>query len=278
MISRIGEYPLSIGECSECNLAFRTSQPPIQESIDYMNWRWSSTNHQDRYITDIEGKISFCTKRLRWLDSISLPNNRLLDIGAGNGAFCYTAKNFGYEVTGTEISSQAVKRAKELFNVQLLLGDIDILPRYQKFGIVTMWDVIEHLRSPLKMLEQVRDLMVDGGIIIIETGNYESINRLAMKANWGLYLFDHMFYFSPNSLKEVLHLAGFSDFKICQIPSENLISSARRMRNIIKNPILIIRFLLMKVRHQIAITEAKKKWPRHWDLNMLLVSARKHSE
>ena len=277
--AHIGGHPLSIGECSECRLAFHTCQPSKQESIDYINWRWSSTDSQDRYVTDIESKIMTCRDRLRWLDSFSLPNKRLLDIGAGNGVFCYTAKEFGYEVTGTETSSQAVKRAKELFGVVLIYGDIDSITPNPQFGIFTMWDVIEHLRDPLKMLKEARARTMEGGVIVIETGNYESFTRLEMKERWPLYLFDHMFYFSPSSLEKIVYSAGFSDFQLLsrEIPR----CAGERAIYALQNPKAVLKFLLTNILHQPeVITRAlgRKRWPKHWNLPLLIATAKKLSQ
>ena len=273
--ARIGDYDLSIGKCSECRLALQTPQPSQQESIDYMNWRYSSTDPQDRYITDAEGKKRICRDRLRWLSSFSLPNKRLLDIGAGNGAFCSTAMEFGYEVTGTETSRQAVKRAKEMFGVQLIYGDIDSIPRNPQFGIVTMWDVIEHLRDPLKMLTEARARMVEGGLIIIATGNYESLSRLAMRERWGQYLFDHMFYFSPSSLEKLVHRAGFSCFQLHQLPSsESILSIKLKGILVLRHP----RVVFKRIRQQLAVAEAKIRWPEYRKLDLLLVTARNYCE
>lgn len=236
------------------------------------------------YITDLQYKKQVAQEQLKWIDTLALPNKKLLDIGAGNGAFCAAAIDYGYEVVGTEISIQAIRRAKEMFGVNLVQGDIDSISERSRFGIITMWDVIEHLRDPLKMLREVRKRLYKDGLVIIETGNYECVDRLVYGKKWGLYLFDHMYYFSPQSLEKLFEMAGFKEFRIHRFPSSifeapkantsetfGLFSIIHKFRHPWKiyNPLRIL------FRLPYATIIARKRYPNHWDLSELVASARK---
>ena len=280
----IGNFQLSIGECSACELAIQMPRPSIQEQRDYMNWRYSSTDPLDGYITDVASKLEICRNRLKWLSTFECPNNRLLDIGAGNGAFCSSAINFGYEVCGTELCVKAVRKAKKLFGLNLFFGDIKSLPNHPLYGLVTLWDVIEHLRDPLDMLKAAFARLTQNGLIVIHTGNYKSQSRLELGSSWPLYLFDHLFYFSPKSIEMLVRRAGFSDFQIHRLPRfqihrlpllESAISIKHKVMRMLLNPA----DGLQQVRKGI-LTEFRKKKHIHkesefWDLDELLVTARK---
>ena len=275
----IGNFQLSIRECLNCELAIQIPRPSIQEQRDYMNWRYSSTDPLDGYITDVASKLEICRHRLKWISTFKRPNNRLLDIGAGNGAFCSSAVQFGYQVCGTELCAKAVSQARKLFGLNLFFGDIKSLPNHPLYGLVTLWDVIEHLRDPLVMLQEAFARMTQHGLIVIHTGNYSSQNRLEQGSSWPLYLFDHLFYFSPKSIEILVRRAGFSDFQIHRLPPlESTIMRAiikRKAMRMLLNPVNGLQWVRKRV-----ITEFRKKRCIHnesdfWDFDELLVTARK---
>ncbi len=273
--AHIGGFRLSIGECRACDVAFQVSAPSMQESRDYMNWRYSSTDRLDDYITDIARKKKVCDGRLEWLKAFRKPNNRALDIGAGNGTFCSSAIEFGYQVCGTELSSEAARQAKELYELDLMFGDIVLVSKLQKFGLVTMWDVIEHLRDPVDMLKEVFTRTEMDGLLVILTGNYNSNYRLRLGSNWPFYLLDHQFYFTPKSLKNIVEQAGFSNFQIHRLPHSESVPTLNKVLQII----LSKRSGLQRIRSYVIAELKGIGYSRNpsplWALDELLVTARK---
>jgi 2-polyprenyl-3-methyl-5-hydroxy-6-metoxy-1,4-benzoquinol methylase len=82
------------------------------------------------------------------------------------------------------------------------------------YDVVTLWDVIEHLREPCDTLTEIRRRMKPGGRLFIETGNWASWRHLKDGDRWGLILLDHQFYFTPNSLAKLVSAAGFRGFHL----------------------------------------------------------------
>lgn len=272
----IGNFQLSIGECSACQLAIQAPMPSVQGQRDYINWRFSSTDPLDSYITDFVGKKIICRNRLKWLNNFNKPNNRLLDIGAGNGTFCSSAIDFGYDVCGTELSAKAISQAKRFYGLNLFFGDIHQLPYYPSYGLVTLWDVIEHLPDPLGMLQEAFARITPNGLIVINTGNYNSISRLERKSSWPQYLFDHLFYFSPKSIEILVRRAGFSNFQIHRLPQLEFASSIKhRARRVFLNPTNAIRQLRKIIITKFRERKRIQRGSEFWDLNELLVTARK---
>ncbi len=225
----LGDYPLSIWECPECRLAFQSPQPTAQQSIDYMNWRYSSTDPRDVYITDRAGKLRICEDRLRWLREFSVPNKRILDVGSGNGAFVRASLDAGYDAVGFDFCPEAVSLAKRMFNVDTVQGSIDSVPDTPGYGVATLWDVIEHVSDPAATLRGVHARMKANGLLVIETCNWASPYRLRAGNAWSYYLYNHLYYFSPKSLRMLLIRSGFTDF--CLHDGHNgdiIIATARR--------------------------------------------------
>ena len=225
----LGNYQLSIWECLECVLAFQRPQPTTQQSIDYMNWRYSSTDPQDVYITDGVEKLRISGERLRWLRGFKTPNKRILDAGAGSGAFISASLDAGYEALGFDFCPEAVALAKKMFNVDLILGSIDAIPNPSNYGVVTLWDVIEHVDNPAKMLLNAYTRMEKGGLLVLETCNWDSPHRREKGDAWSYYLYNHLYYFSQKSLKAILTRGGYVDIRFHRNRNRDiLIATARR--------------------------------------------------
>ncbi|HCZ15189.1 MAG TPA: hypothetical protein DHV85_11460 [Candidatus Accumulibacter sp.] len=243
----------SVAECAPCRLAYQTPRPSEDASRAYMNWRWSSG---DRYVTDSESKRSAAREKLDHVQSVRPAPGRLLDFGAGSGVFVRASLDGGWDAVGVEQSESAIARAKEYYGVSLHERIPD-----ECFDVITMWDVVEHLRDPIAVLRQLHDRLTRGGVLFMETGNYENWRRLMEGDRWGLYLLDHHFYFTPHSLETATTRAGFSSFKVLDVDH-----SAPSLRRVLTRP----RWALRAWR---AYFGARKMWPGHGDINVMLVVA-----
>ena len=246
-----GMYAL-IAECPECRLAFQTPQPSYEASVAYMNWRWDST---DEYVGSEKNQMHRANCQIKIIENQIRKPNRLLDFGAGAGAFVKAALNHGWDATGIEQSNSVRERAKKYYDINLLKTISD-----ESFDVVTLWDVIEHLRDPVGTLKIILEHIDDGGQIFIETGNYENWIRVLRDQKWDLYLFDHQFYFTPTSLNEVLHRAGFAGFSL--LDCNHVYPSLNPIRAVI-NP-----QDMMKSWHE--WLKARIMWPGYGDINIMV--------
>jgi 2-polyprenyl-3-methyl-5-hydroxy-6-metoxy-1,4-benzoquinol methylase len=195
-----------VAECPQCRLAYQTPQPSPEASRAYMNWRWRST---DAYVASISNQVKRANKQLDLVQTYFDRPMKMLDFGAGAGAFVHAAIKRGWQAIGVEQSESARKRAREYYGIDLVseLGE-------GTYDVVTMWDVIEHISDPINLLATLRDHLAPGGLLFLETGNYESWLRVYEKDRWVLYLFDHQFYFTPSSLEQVTNRAGYANFNL----------------------------------------------------------------
>jgi 2-polyprenyl-3-methyl-5-hydroxy-6-metoxy-1,4-benzoquinol methylase len=98
---------------------------------------------------------------------------RLLDIGAGIGTFLSLARDtWACKVTGTEVSSMAVRIAQERYGIALLFGRVeDVQLPNGSFEIVTLWHVLEHLPSPAQTLDLCYHPLANDGWLAIAVPN-----------------------------------------------------------------------------------------------------------
>jgi len=142
----------------------------------------------------------------------------ILDVGCGLGEFLIVARDAGWDAKGVELSKYSADIAKKKFKLDVFNGrldDVNTTGKFkEKFDVITMIEVIEHLPNPLENLKKCHELLKHQGIIVIQTGDVESLYSKIKGKNWPYYLAGHLNYFSRRTLKRMLEKAGFEVIKI----------------------------------------------------------------
>ena len=107
---------------------------------------------------------------------------RLLDVGCGTGRFTLPiAKRFNCRVTGADMSSEMLEKAKD--------KDINGIIRWQiqdihemtysdeSFDVIFMSNVIHHCDTPAKALNECHRVLADNGVILIRYGAIEQVRE-----------------------------------------------------------------------------------------------------
>ena len=148
-------------------------------------------------------------ERLIGADAAPLPPPRLLEIGCGVGVFLDEARRRGWEATGLEVSAYAAGAARRRgLDVQCAAIE-DAALEHGRYDCVSLWDVIEHLRDPCAALARAADALRPGGVLALSTGDVTSLCARLSGPRWHLFnLPEHLFFFSPGSLRRMLAAAG----------------------------------------------------------------------
>lgn len=168
----------------------------------------------------------------------SLHGKRVLDVGCATGYLGSRIKDMGNYVVGVEISEPAAREARSILN-EVYVFDIEnewpdkLL--MQRFDLAILAETLEHVFSPAEVLEKTRNILKDGGEIIITTPNFMTwTNRLKFLfgqfryKDQGMFDFGHIRFFTYNYLKEVLVKSGF------ELARENHILFPGKLSKIIK--------------------------------------------
>ena len=207
------EHPtiVHVTECKDCSFAW---QYPLsrtdQESINHFDLNYKAQGKRLSYYFDPEQKKKIALLEFGFLTELPVEGKHLLDIGAGAGIFAQVAASNGYVVTAIDPALET-ERLSENGNITAIRGVIDTLPRGELFDVITMWDVIEHVSTPVEVISKARDHLKKGGWLVIETGNYKSAERVANGREHWMYQLDHRWYFSPESIAHVCRQLGFSE-------------------------------------------------------------------
>jgi 2-polyprenyl-3-methyl-5-hydroxy-6-metoxy-1,4-benzoquinol methylase len=141
------------------------------------------------------------------------PPARILDVGCGAGEFMSAAAEVGYQVQGIDVSAAAERLCRGR-RLDAVTGNFLSYPLAGPFDVVTMWDVIEHLREPAAFLARTRDLLRPGGWLVAKIPGYGELS-VALSGHAprlsGLLLStpDHVQYFHRASLYRLLSRTAF---------------------------------------------------------------------
>jgi len=161
----------------------------------------------------------------------------ILDVGCGTGLFLSAARRRGWEPFGIDDSEEATSYARDHFGLDLWVGDFaDFSSEGRKFDVITGWDIIEHAREPVQLLEAMRRSLAPGGFIGLSTPNQKSILDVLAGSFYHLtagrftaplekfYIEQHFLYFTPQTLDQALRLA---DLEVVEMKRE--VTDLRRL-------------------------------------------------
>jgi glycosyltransferase involved in cell wall biosynthesis/SAM-dependent methyltransferase len=189
--------------CLECGTL---QQPALLQQPDlaglYREMR------DDAYLEEESGR-RHTAGRLLDLISAHIPTGGLLDVGCGHGLLLDEARKRGYQTVGLEMSAAAAGFAQDVLNLDVREQTIDELDGSERFDVITLIDVFEHLSNPVATIERCRDLLAPDGLLCIVTPNPSSITaRLAGRRWWGLVP-AHTYLVPRRTLLELLTGRGF---------------------------------------------------------------------
>lgn len=138
---------------------------------------------------------------------------KLLDVGCGDGLFVFKAQELGYDAFGIDLSIDRVNFGIKEFGLEgrLKVGDISSVPSGVKYDVITLWDVFEHLPSPSKMLQNLRDISHSNTRIYILTMSMTSNTYRLYGKRWYYFVpTQHLYFFNHKTIEMVFNKNGFN--------------------------------------------------------------------
>jgi len=162
------------------------------------------------YLENIQARVDTFRYNLNEIRGYIEPTDRVLEIGSYCGAFLKVARDEGFDVTGLEPSRWAVEASHKLSDAPVICGTTDDLPRdFGKVDVVVAWDVLEHFADPLAELSKIHRLLDDGGRFLFSTLMIDNWFPKATGKRWPWLMDMHLFYFTEETIRQVLAQAGF---------------------------------------------------------------------
>lgn len=208
-------------ECRECAVTFINL--PIRNDSGFVA-EYSFSN--DPTLTakakdDVRALKTF----LEGLPGGAVDGVRLLDVGCGTGIFLLCARRQGWRVAGLEINGGAALYARKTNGLDVTCGSAEQGTGLasESFDIVTLWGVIEHMANPAASVRECARLLVNGGLLVLQTPAGDGIIRKAgqflYRVTGGLMRFQvkefyqtdggHSVIFGRRSIEFMLSRCGF---------------------------------------------------------------------
>ena len=141
---------------------------------------------------------------------------QLLDLGCGNGSFLVRAREMGWSAIGLEPDPKAAEAARQegLDVYQGMLADAPANWK-EKFDVITMSHVIEHLPAPADALKTIFDFLKPGGVLWLACPNPDSLGSRFYRSAWrGLHAPFHLAIPTQAALRHLLDQAGFRPIRL----------------------------------------------------------------
>jgi SAM-dependent methyltransferase len=211
----MGGYQLV--RCLNCGMVWDPFPPENLESVYDKNY-FINNNPKGGYANYFEGmSINRKTfyERIKRINKRTIGKDRMLDVGSALGDSLIEAKKLGWkELYGVELSKYAAIESKKR-ELKISIGTL-YSARYPSnyFDIVTIQDVIEHVKDPEKELKEIYRILKPGGYVFIVTPDVDGFWAKFLGQFW--YHFkpgEHIMYFSQKSLSRILEDNNFNNIE-----------------------------------------------------------------
>ncbi len=202
---------LPIYQCATCGLQTQYPAPKAEELYDEGYY----TGKSEYSYVDERSQFPYYAHvwdaRLRSIQK-HVSSGKFLDIGSSFGGFLSRAKAIGFTVQGVELSKFSSDYANQnqipTYNGDLLSAKF---PKHE-FEVITLIEVIEHLENPALIFSEISRILKPGGLLVIQTANFEGWQAIQAGSSYHYYLPGHIFYYSHSNLVSILEKKGFQRF------------------------------------------------------------------
>ena len=207
-----------LGTCTNCDNIVKIIDNKLRTEVSsiYDNYDiYLQSGGEDQKIRDIKkGKLIGRSQKLSSL-VIEYKGNlkdkkRMLDIGCGNGKLLAAMKECtNWDLYGWEINE------KHKVSIENIIGQNHfrtgkLVDLQDKFDIISLVHCLEHIESPLSYLIELKRLMNEDGIIVVQVPNIKT-------SIYDVLIADHYTHYTEETLKNLIEDAGY---EILELRSE----------------------------------------------------------
>lgn len=144
----------------------------------------------------------------RWCRRFAKPG-AALELGCGDGVMLHALRSRGWSVCGTERTEAMAATARERYGIRMYVDPESPRPGVDRFDMIVLFQVLEHLADPVASLEHAASLLADGGRIVVGVPNRGSWQATFGAGDWfHLDVPRHLVHFTPASLAVTAARAG----------------------------------------------------------------------
>jgi len=203
--------------CSQCETVFVNPRPTMRMLKEYYGTSKCIKHWNEKIFLVSENarrERIFAPRARRVVElckKVGVPNQVLIDVGAGFGTFCEEVSALGHfeKVVAVEPSSTLAKtcRKKGLHVIESMIEDVEI---DENVSVITNFELIEHLYWPKDFLKVCNKALPKGGYVILSTSNIKGFDLYILgKLSNNIGGPNHLNYFHPKSLEHLCKTCGF---------------------------------------------------------------------
>ena len=196
--------------CSTCGLWFKDNLPSEESlkchyeslNVEVDPWNYSKRLPHEQKLDEILKKMP--------------DNSKVLDVGCWTGRLL-ASHHPRLKVYGIEPNASAATVAKQ--NGLHILGSevTDNLSSFSSFDCITMVDVFEHLREPMKTLGNLISALASSGRLFIVTGQTDCLPvKITNSSYWYFSCADHLVFLNRRFVKVNYYPIRHFDFQPSQ--------------------------------------------------------------
>jgi SAM-dependent methyltransferase len=233
----------TVVRCQNCGLLYVNPQPSLRELEEY---------YADYHLGEqwVGGEDSF-DRSVRKTILRFKKGGLAMDVGCGPGNFLSCLREAGFRVFGVEPSEPAGKHSQSVRRIETFHGTVEAFlasGTKAEFDVVTILNVLEHLKDPAGILHQLRQLLRSDGILVVgvpdarlHTVLGEARRRLGFKDPFwmntvrhplvGIDPPHHLTSFEPRTISQLLTRCGFEPVYLQNAP---VMFNDERWKNVAK--------------------------------------------
>ncbi len=174
------KYGFIYADCRTCGHLYVKNR--LREEVLLGLYKASQTDKIDRQVKTASPQRDYWglvyEKYLSFLGTLGIANRNALDLGCGAGTFLRHLKaDTDFVPHGLDFCEDTFEDIVELtgrenYYYRLRMEDVDFGAK--RFGLITLWGVLEHLVDPLSVLRCCAQALADGGRVMLLIPNVPS--------------------------------------------------------------------------------------------------------
>ncbi len=214
----VSRETFNVVQCGSCGFRYTNPRPDEKEIGKYYQAE-EYISHSDTS-KGLVNKLYLMVRNYTIAQKIKLINRlspplpssprNLLDIGCGTAEFLHAAKVNGWNVTGIEPSEIARKNAQQKYGITPLSQEKLFELSEKKYNAISMWHVLEHVHQLDRTIEQIKNILLDEGVLIIAVPNCDSPDAKKYGAHWAAWdVPRHLYHFTKKDIETLFKRSGF---------------------------------------------------------------------
>jgi len=198
--------------CNQCSLVWRNPIPDISELAAIYIEAYATDNVVSGNTDQESGGYATEQYAAYLLENVLKKSDSILDYGAATGELVEKLRTLGFSAEGYEFSDDARDYCRQKRNIELFNTPSDI-PK-ARYRVITLIEVIEHLRQPGQTLRELAECWVAGGQLFITTPSRNGWRARVEGGRWreARKKF-HLYLFDETCIRYLLLNSGFNNIR-----------------------------------------------------------------